>query len=792
MLKIFFRLFATNFIHDKTVAILNTAGLAIGISLSLIMYLWLTEEYSFDKFHENSNRIYRILSIKVNGDGAVKSTLTPAPLGQALKNENPQIRNAAPVLRESIERDFLAGDKRIKVKVEYTNEDFFRMFSFPEIGKTGELYFPNHNSLVITSKCALKLFGSTDCLGKEIIMSFYGDTRYVISAIVEVPHNSHLQFEALAPHNSNPYLARLFDRWDRAETVTYIELEKNATITQTQLRKFINYLEGRVDEPTLLYFQPLESIHLHTDFSDRHSFSNTGIRYVRIIMVGMVLVMILSGLNFIIIATARSEKRRKEIAIKKLFGSEKTRLILHFLAENMIYTLVAFLLAILIVMTVLPYFNVLTNKELSLNFDYRLMAYFLGAMMLTGGIASAYLSLYLSSFRTIDLLSGVRVAHMRQNVSKYITPLQMIISFVFIMFFISIYLQIKYMQDKDKGLDLENIIGVKTQGFIYKYEEIKNELLKNPDILRVTASGKPPVNYNFDKFKVQRTAGGKDLAFALFSADPDYLSTFGITLKEGAFFPESMNMKGYFDGEYRLSSPVVINQTARKMLGNIRVGERFLLGSFNSTATVIGITEDFHFMPLQYQVDPMVMIYHPESFLEFYVRINPQRITETIQYIEAATAPFRGAQYGFDYYFLEDLVKSQYSSEISMLRLGLIIMILSMIISMFGLGGMVYYSVVRQRKQISIRRVFGAGTSAIERMFVKEAGWIFAIAFAISLAFAAWIVQDWLNAYSYRIALPLVAFMLAGLILFTIVTALTLVLVRKENNRNPVENLRYE
>ena len=501
MFRLFLRLFIKNVIQDRWIFVLNMLGLTIGIAVSIIMYLWVIEELSYDRFHKDSDNIYRIVRLNKASSGLKKSIFSPIPLPYSLKKDFPQIEEAVAIYTGHMDKDFHIEDKMIKLKIEYTTEDFFKVFSFPLINRSGDNFFPDGRSIVISKDCAIKVFGDTDCVGKDLNMFFYGDTEFIVSAVVDIPQNSHIHFEVLIPLTSNNVLSGMMNDWYRIKTVNYIKLNTDSRVTAKQYKEMQNYLFKKTKEASLLHFQALEDIHLHTNFTDSYSRNNIDIRYVRVFIIALVLVYILSNLNFIILSTARSEKRRKELGLKKLYGLQKSKLISQFVLETIIITSISIIIAVILIKISLPMMSTIFNKELVLSINFELVLYALVSISITSLISLSYLSIYLSSFRAIDLLSGIKVKYLKQNVNRIITPLQMIISFFFIMSFLCILLQLRYMEEKDKGIDLSNIIGVKTAGFIYDYEAVKIELMKNPDIFSVTASGMPPVNYNFDKFK---------------------------------------------------------------------------------------------------------------------------------------------------------------------------------------------------------------------------------------------------------------------------------------------------
>ena len=314
----FFQLFTRNIYKDIGLILINIFGLSVGIAISILIYLWILYELDFDKFHEDYEKIYRVIRISTEGESLKKNTLVDLPLARALKSNFPQIESATAVSCNNSPKDFLIGEKLMKLKMSYIEESFFKVFSFPIVAKADSLFLPHDHSVVITRNCALKLFGNTDCLGEEITLSFYGKKELKVSAIIDNPENSHLQFEILLPFSSSRVLLSNMNKWNTVRAVCYIKFKEKRAVTKKEFEELRKFLMDKAGQEALLSFQPLEDIHLHTDFPDRFAFENSDIRYVRIFILSVFLLLIISNINFVILSAARSEKRRKEIAVTML------------------------------------------------------------------------------------------------------------------------------------------------------------------------------------------------------------------------------------------------------------------------------------------------------------------------------------------------------------------------------------------------------------------------------------------------------------------------------------------
>ena len=794
MFKLFFKLFQASFKTDKVFSILNILGLSIGICSSLLIYLWVTDEMSFDRFHKNANNIYRILKVEKVADGEINSARTPAPLAFELKNNFPQIIKAASIY-EGSDKSILYNNSITKFNVAYTSNELFEMFDFPVIYQSAQSLFANEKSVVISNKCAKKLFGDENPIGKKIECFFYKSNIYEISAVVEIPTNSHLQFEILVPFGSDETVERIRQQWNVIDAVNYIEVVDNAGFDNKQKLRLQNFLLEKTDKDIKLFFQPLPDIHLFTEFNDDSTQNNGNIQYVRVFSMAALFLLIVAGLNYIILSTARSEKRNKEIALKKLFGLNKFLLIGQFLFETIIFTLIAQLIALIFFYFVLPYFNELTGKSIDLQFDFNTIFYFIVSPVVMSLLAGGYLSFYLSSLEPLNLLNGISKRGSKYHLTTIISSFQLLFSFIFILCSINIYQQLRHMKNKDTGMQLDNIVAVNTQGFIYQIESIKKELLTNTNIYSVTASGGAPINYNFERKGIdwEGKKSKDNFSFSILTVDPSYLETFDIHLLQGSGLPQNMTVDGHFEGKYNFKAPIIINESALSLMGIVNpIGKKIDLGYPAMNGFIAGVVSDFHFKPMNYKIPPMAMGYDPENFSEMYVKINPEKKKEAIKFIEEVTLPYTKGKYLFDYYFVKDKMNLLYKAEKNMSYFAFIFAFISVFISLLGIIDMIFYSIARQKKNITIRKVYGAEMKDILRMYIKESSIIVSLAFIIAAAVSWYYLQSWLDNYAYRISLSPLLFLGVFLIVLFVIVLITIKLVYGEANKNPVTNLHYE
>jgi len=795
MFKFFIKLLKASLLNNLLLSILSIIGLAIGICSSLLLYLWIADELSFDRFHENAENIYRIISVESVASGEKKSVYTPKIMAQELENSFPQIEKAATYVKHFPPMPVIYNDKIIRFYFSSVSYDFFDIFDFPIIYQAYDTILINENSAVISRECAEKLFGKEYPIGKTIEKFFNESTRYIVRAVVDIPENSHLQFDIVIPFCQPNFISSYKTPWEGPRGVNYIRFVENVNFDEHQQLLLENFLAEKSGTSAKLIYQPVTDIHLHTDFHDQNVNNNGDIRYVRTFTIASILMLIISGINYIILTIARSEKRNRETALKKIFGLNKSMIIGQFMAETLVVTVIAQLIALVLFLTIQPWFNQFTGKSLGIFVSSQTVLFFMLSACIITLLAGAYHSFRLSSFKLVDLLKGTSKNGEKYNLSTFITPFQLVFSLIFILCSISIYNQLKYMQSKDKGICLKNVIAVNALGFKYDYEAIKNELLKNTSIYSVTASAKPPIDWHnqYDKINWEGKNNDEKYVFSTYCTDASFLETFDIKLLNGSFLPPDLTEKDFFDNKYLNNAPIVINESARSVLGyEDPIGKKIDFGYDLFDGYIIGVVEDFHFKPLNHNISPLIILYRPEVFWEIYMKINPENKQEIVAYIEKVTEPYREGKYPFDYCFLEDKINSLYKAEKNMSGFAFLFAFISVSLAVMGMIGMISYLVKRQRKSIAIRKVFGAETHDIIFLYVKQVLKLTGIASLVAGVVAWYYLEHWLQSYAYHIKLSPIMFAQVFITAVVAISILTIALVYTEAKKNPVDNLKYE
>jgi len=781
-------------------SLITFVGFTFGIAVGLLIYLWVFNELNYDKSHQNYESIYRVLTLSKQGNEIVKSAGCYRPLPATLKKDYPQIEYATYLSYSSedspLHRD--EGSEKIEAREMWVNNDFFSIFNgfvFIE----GEAFdaIKNSSGIILSEKVAKKLFGKEPALGKTIISSKYSKDIYIVSGVVRIPNQSHIDFGYILPE-VNRKVANYSSNWsDKAYIHVYIKLRQNAQIDEDFLNRISNHISRYSTLSDKLLFQPLADIHLYSDYETHIYDKNiSNYKYVWIFSGLALLIILMASFNFSVLSVARASERSTEIGIKKVNGASRYDIISQFMSESVIQTFAATILALLIIWLILPWFSNLSGKELTLYLSFRLIANLLLITFLTGVVAGIYPSLVLSSLKPIGILRGGNVTGSKTGFIRSLVAVQFSIAIFFLIATTLFVKQLNYIRSKDLGLNNKDVVVIPT-GLWYDCKAFKDELLKNPNIQSVSASTYAPVDFGWkSSFALTHQGRADSLNASLFWVDEDFAKTYQLEVVKGQFL--QMDYSEYWknrekdrnsrkeEKEYTVSILIVINQTAEKILGFADpVGQR--LGN----NVIVGVVKDFHFRPLHYPIGPLVLTNNPENIMTMNVKIASGSRAETLRYIRDIYQKHR-EQRGFSYSFFEDLLNEKYQDETRLKNITIAFSILAIVISVLGILGMAVFAITRRTKEIGIRKVNGATVSEVMVMLNKDfVKWV-AIAFVIATPIAWYAMHRWLENFAYKTELSWWIFALAGLMAMGIALLTVSWQSWKAATRNPVEALRYE
>ena len=771
--------------------ILTFAGFTLSIVAGLLIYLWVYQELSYDKFHADYSRIYRVLTLTKQGDNVVKSVGSYMPLASTLKNDYPQIEEAACISYDSETSPLQANnDKdRIEVRKARITKRFFKVFQgfkFIEGNSNIESYTPNQ--IIISKEVKEKIFGDSSAIGKTLVSDKYKKYVYVVAAVVDIPYKSSIQFDFLIPDDVDKKWNSSY--WDRV----YIKLAPNAVIDNNFKAELVNHIQKYSPVQDKLLFQPLSDVHLKSDYDDMLNTKTGSLKYIWIFSLMGIFVLFMASFNFSLFSAARSSEQAKEIGIRKVSGASRMQLIISFLQKLILQTSFAAVLGLCFLYILLPFFNRLLGENIHIQFSFGLVIGVVLLVLIVSISAGLYPSLYLSALNPVKVFKGGNAKGTKNSFIKLLVVVQFTFAFLFLISTGFLLKQLNYIRAKDLGLQKSNVIVIPT-GLWYDSGSFKDEILKNPNVLAASASTFAPVDLFWTETLSLQPVGKEDsIKMSLVLTDQDFAKTYQIKVLKGEYFRDQY--KDYWkqmENNYTEKNdsidaaiPIVINETAEKM-----IGVPDIIGKRLGNKKIVGVVKDFHYRSLRYPIQPIMLKNDPEGIMTMNVLIAGKNKKNTIDYISGVYKKHRkGREMPFTYF--EDMLTQVYTPEIRLKNITLVLSVIALIISLLGILGMSIFSINQRVKEIGIRKVNGARVDEIllllNTSFIK---WIL-ISFVIAIPIAYYAMHKWLQTFAYKTPLSWWIFALAGLVALTIALLTVSWQSWRAATRNPVEALRYE
>jgi putative ABC transport system permease protein len=776
MFKNYFKIALRNFLHHKGYTFINTAGLAIGIACCILIMIWVQDELSFERFHENVDDLY--VATFSNG-----SKVTPTALASYLKTEYPEIIRAS---RYSSQGRDLLKYENTDIYQEggvMVDPDFLHMFTVPFLKGEPQTALDDPYSILLSEQVALKLFGTSNPLGQTLTYNTRIDLK-VTGVFEDYPSNSHMRFLYILPLGLAKIFNRNLDTWEYNDIRTYVQLQKNTQV-ETIDAKIKDVVERhRPQDKRSMCLQPITKVHLNPYYQ-----SGGAILYVYLFSTMAFFILLIACINFINLTTARSSNRAKEVGIRKTVGANRIHLIRQFFSESFILTLIASCLAIGLVFLFLPMFNHLTGK----NFTWELIIQqsviigISGIVFLTVVLSGSYPSLVLSRFQPVKVLKGNRLTGTIGSIfRKVLVVLQFSLSVFLILGTSMIFRQVHYLRKHDVGYNRENIVyfGIGAR-FRDNFETIKTELLSNTNILNATLTDIAPyrwqTNAGYGDVHWQGKAN-QQVKMVMMSVDYDYLDTFGLKMAQGRFFSKEYSTDA--------SDAYVVNQAAvRAMEMDDPIGKELRVWDLNKR--IIGVVQDYNFESLHNEIIPMAMRIDPQSQFQACVRISPHRMPDTLAFLESKWKEIY-PEYPFEYRFLDDTIANQYRSEQAIGKIVTVFTILALFISCLGIFGLSSYTAEQRTKEIGIRKVLGATVPSIVGHISREFIVLVLIANIIVWPLAYYVLSRWLQTFAYQISIGWWPFILTGISVLVLSLLTVSWQIIRAAAANPVDSLRYE
>jgi putative ABC transport system permease protein len=796
MIKNYFKTAWRNLKRNKIYSFINIAGLSLGLACAMLIMLYVKDEVSFDRFHKNVNNIYRVVS-KSEQHGQEEEINTSGLLpGPRFTQNVPGIESFVRV-QDAVE-DIKKGAEVESQSLFYVDSSFFSIFTFPLLSGNPKTCLMEPHSIVLSQDAAKKYFATTDAVGKVLMVK--EDTTFVPYKVTAVakrcPQNSSLQFDVLLPFKESVEDATNTANWFSSFLTTYVVLNdkanlqtvenqmqdffiKDATPTYEALAKKFGFTDAKLG--TTYFLQPFVDMHLSTDLPANDAASNPIYSYL---LSGIALfVLLIACINFVNLSAARSVRRSKEVGIRKVIGGNRKQLIVQFLGESFLLSTIAFLLAIFLVQLLLPLFNNLANKALSLSylFDAKLVAAYIILYLITGFLAGFYPALVLSGYDPVQTLYGRFKIAGKNYLQKSLVILQFTLaSFLIIATFI-IYSQFTFLTKTNLGYDDNNLVIVKKNRIKHSDAAVfKSELIKNPNIVGISAK-----NGGYAQF-VARNAIDSLIQFAYETVDENYLPLLKIPLVAGRNFSTAFPADS--------TQSVIVNESFVKTAQwKNPIGET-LKFSFdnNKMYRVIGVVKDYHFASLNEKIKPQLFtMKNSNLYGTYYIKIKPRSATSSLQWIQKTFSKFYPMS-PYSYTFKIDDNLKQYAGVEKWKQIILFGALLTIFISCIGLFGLSVLSAEKRTKEIGIRKVLGASVRSIVTTLSADFLKLVFIAMVIAIPLAWMAANKWLENYPYRITLNWTLFATGSILVILIALATVSFQAIKAAIANPVKSLRTE
>lgn len=789
MFRNYFKIALRNLLKNRGYSFINIGGLALGLASAMLIFLWIADEYSFDKFNKNYNNLYQLYQSQEWNMGHIGTgNSMPYPLKETLPSKASQVKHIC--MTNWGEGNMLqVGDKRMTKMQLSVSEDFLKMFTFTLVKGDQNHALDDPTSIVITESTAKALFGDAEPMGQYIRIDNDREQK-VTGVLPDVPKQSHFSFDFLLPFKyyeaTQSWVQRSKNNWDNNSFQMYVQLHDGATEEEANQAISGVIKENNKNAPTAkLFLHPMSKWRLQGNFEEG---KNTGglVDYVRLFTAIAVFVLVIACINFMNLATARSESRAREVGIRKSIGSRRRELILQFLGESVAVTAIAFMLAVALVELTLPAYNILVNKSISVDYSNGwVWVAALSLILVIGLFTGSYPAFYLSNFQPVKVLKGkIDASKGGSTPRKVLVVLQFASSIALIIGTIVIYQQIQHVKNRDMGYNRENLIQIWTNGELEtNFKTIREELVRTGAVKSVCKSNSPVTSiFSNNEVKWQGMPSGTRVAFSTIATEYDYTETLGVKMLQGRDFSRD------FPSD---SSAVVINEASLKMLGfEDPIGQKIEWGG--GQFEIIGVMQDMVMADAMAEVQPLTMFLIPSWTSTITIRLNKtENLNEALAQVEAVFKK-HNPNYPFEYQFTDDVFNRKFANINLISRLAGIFGGLAIAITCLGLLGLAAFTAEQRTKELGIRKVMGASVTSLVMLISKDFTKLVLIAFAIAAPLAWWYLNQFLQRYEYRIEMGYWVLGAVGLFALTLTVLIVSTQALKAAMTNPTKSLRSE
>ncbi len=805
MLKNYIKTAIRNFTRHKGYTFINIFGLATGIICCLLILVYVQDELSYDKYHEKSDQIYRIVNAGVIRGNQIEMPLVSGPWGPTMVEEFPEVLKAVRVKPPDSRWVIEHGEQKFPEKgLYFVDPTFFEVFDVEMIAGNPETALDAPYSMVVTEEMAEKYFGQEDPVGKIMI----GDNwmNFNVTGIMKKhPSTTHMNYDflvnfetlnrAIDPINKQPYYGDLARNWQNFRIYTYLLLDVNAD-TEVVENKMRTLLEERLGQTLRTvgvelnpYLQRLTDIHLKSNL-EAEIWPTGDESYIYIFSAVAIFVLLIACINFMNLSTARSENRAKEVGIRKVVGADRFQLVKQFLSESIIFTLIAALIAGVAVLLLLFPFNAIAEKNISVSdiINGQTISSLIGLILIVGVISGSYPAFLLSSFKPAEVLGGKKHKGAAGGLlRKILVVLQFAISVCLIIGLSVIFSQMQYIKNRPLGFEQEDILAIPLSDPAPRstYNSYKTVLLSNSQVSSVSAASTIPGGlFGIGLLRPVGRPANENLTVQVINVDYDFVETFGLELFEGRDFSREFTTD--------LNRALLLNEEAVKKFGfDSGLDKRLTPGGAN-VLPVVGSLKDYYFKSLHQNIEPFVMILGAEqAFNWVFIKTSGESMSGVMQFAEREWRRINPG-HPFEYTFVDRNIALMYQSETRLSRLFSIFTVITIYIACLGLFGLASFSVMQRTKEIGIRKVVGASASSILIILLKEyVKWV-GLANVMAWPLAYYFMHRWLEGFAYHINLNILTFLASGILALMIALLTVSFQTFKAATANPVDSLRYE
>ncbi|MFD2035041.1 FtsX-like permease family protein [Belliella marina] len=772
----------------KLTFFINLFGLALGLWATITIALWVKSELEMNASFPEIDQVYRIMEHQRYGSEIFTTTSTPGLLAPALKQEFPEVeRSACYSWNEDLL--FVAGETRLSLNGFYAEPDYLHIMQYDFLYGDRDRVLTENNHVVLTRESAIRLFGQTNVLGESVVVKETGnESSYKVIGVIDPDtHENSASFDFIIPFQvmlDKPYNQWL-GHWGNNGPSTIVKLNKNAD-WQAFSASIENFIVKKNEGSNVrLFAYPQKDLYLHGKFKDGIQ-QGGRIEYVKMFALIGLFVLLIACINFMNLSTAKSQKRAKEVGVRKVVGAEKNELVLQFLTESMLVTFIAGIVALLFVELSLPIFNNLTGKTLSVPYaDWVSWVQFISILFFTGLIAGSYPAFYLSATRVVMVFrnftkSGKGVVIARKGLVLF----QFVLATLLIVATLVIYKQINFTLNKSLGYEKDQLISVFLEGNLYdNFEVYKREVESIPGVLGVTRSNHSLMGRNSNTGSISWEGKDPDFSalFEIMSVDYGFIETMGMQLVKGEDFSQD-----------RVSDTInkaIINRRAYELISQNDPDP--VSFKWDTDIQILGVVEDFHFQSLHQGMEPVILRLDPQNSFTAYFKVETENIKTVISEIKSLSENFE-PDFAFDFSFMDENYASMYQEDVRTKELAKYFSILAILISCLGLFGLSAHVAEQKTKEIGIRKVLGASTMSILNVINREFILIVFVSIILGSGLAYWLMQDWLESYAYKIDFEWWFIPVAAIGIMFIAFITVSIQALKATRVNPVSSLKSE